>query len=226
MKITLQRLLLALCTGLLLIQPGFAQSSGKRHDVPKIPPIELSEITLAFATYDASGRLIWETPRPEEPNTVPASAAKFRFTAKVNNRPIGSFIRIRAVLQELCPSPDKDKNYLAKLRHLTESDPASLSADPRDDELQQIGKDGKVTIEIPVHCDDCEASVCAAGCPDRDHLGEGPHQTLLTTSDPNYITGKRGQTRTKQLGTAAKPSSFRLDIKSVCPKAERKSISN
>jgi hypothetical protein len=226
MIMTLRKLLPVLCAGLLLIHPGFAQSSGNRHDGPKIPPIELSEITLAFATYNNEGKLVWETPTPQEPNTVPAGAARLRFTAKVNNRPSGSFIRIRAVLQELCPSPDGGKNYLAKLRHLTESDPASLSAESTDDESQQIGKDGRVTIEIPVHCDDCVPAICATPCPDRDHLGEGPHLVTLTTSDASQMAAAQRQAGAKQSVAAAKPSSFRLDIKSVCPKAGKKTTFN
>lgn len=226
MMMTLQRLLSVLCAGFLFIPTGFAQSPGNRHDEPKTPPIELSEITLAFATHDAAGRLVWETPPPENPNTVPASAVRLRFAAKVNNRPTGSFIRIRAVLQEVCPSPDGGKNFLARLRHLTESDSANLPSDPTDNELRQIGKDGRVTIEIPVHCDDCVPAACGTECPDRDHLGEGPHLATLTTSDADQTNSAPRQAQTKQLAAAAKPSSFRLDIKSVCPKGARKKTAN
>lgn len=218
---TLHKLLPVLCAGLLFILPCFGHSSDKRHDEMKIDPIALSEITFEFYTFDSAGRPVWESPKPKEPNTIPASARKLRLTAKVNNRPAGSTIRIKAVLQERCPSPDKGKNYLARLRHLTESDSASTTAETTDDEVRTIDANGKVTIEIPVHCDHCERARCGKECPEKDHLGEGPHLVTLTTTD--QPAGDAQQAPTDHAAAAVKPSSFRLEIKSVCPKAKKPS---
>jgi hypothetical protein len=162
------------------------------------PPIELSEITMEYAVLDASGQLKWETPDPKSPNEIPAGAQKLRFTARVNNRTEGSKIKLKAALQELCSSPDAGKPFLARLRHLTETE-----------KEVEVGKGNKqVTIELTVHCEECVHAVCGKECPDRDHLGEGPHVITLTTTDPP--AGRHT--------TAAKPASVRMDIRSVCSK--------
>lgn len=216
MKTRLRSLLLILCAGFLLAPSGFAQKSRARHEEPQ-PPIELSEITLEYAVRNEVGSgVVWKSPTAEAPNTIPATAEKLRFRAKVDNRPKGSTIRIRASLQEVCQSPDEDKKYLAKLRHLTESDSTNATADPADNELQVIGQDGRVTIEIPTHCDDCVHATCGDSC-DRDHLGEGPHDSILTASDPPPAQRTRQR---KSSGAAAKPASFRLAIVTVCPEEE------
>jgi hypothetical protein len=217
MKTTLRRLLPILCAGFLLAPSGFAQTPRVRHDEPAIPPIELSEITLEYAVLNEAGSgTVWKAPTAEAPSTIPATARKLRLTAKVVNRPKGSSIRIRATLQEVCPSPDDDKKFLAKLRHLTESDPTNTTTDSADNELQVVGQDGRVTIEIPTHCDDCARSTCGDSC-DKDHLGEGPHNTTITASDPP--PAPRARQRNKQ-AAAAKPASFRLSIVTVCPEEE------
>ncbi len=219
MKTTIQKMMLALVAGFILVSPGFAQSSGQRHDGSNTSPIALSEITFAYATYDNAGKLVWEIPKPNKPNTIPASAQRLRFTAKVNNRPAGSKIRLRATLQEQCPSPDGGKNFLARLRHLTESDPAGTTPDPTDDEVHVVGADGRVTIEIPVHCEECGRASCGSQCPERDHLGEGPHiATLMTTDEASPQDGPQAS----RSAATAKPSSFRLNVNSVCPKAATK----
>lgn len=216
MTITLRRLLPILCAGFLLASSGFAQKQRVPHDEPAVPPIELSEITLEYAVLNEAGSgLAWKTPTAEAPNTIPATARRLRFTAKVGNRPKGSTIRIRAALQEVCPSPDSDKKFLAKLRHLTESDATNATPDPADNETQVIDQNGRVTIEISTHCDDCERSTCGNSC-DKDHLGEGPHLTTLTTSDPTPSQ----QARHGKRQVAAKAASFRLDILTVCPDEE------
>ncbi|HEX7312601.1 MAG TPA: hypothetical protein VF297_01700 [Pyrinomonadaceae bacterium] len=206
-----------LCAGFLLASSGSAQKRRAPHEGPVTPPIELSEITLEYAVPNESGSaIVWKTPTAEAPNTIPATARKLRFTAKVVNRQKGSTIRIKAALQEVCPSPDGDKKFLAKLRHLTESDATNATTDPADNETQVIDQDGRVTIEIPTHCDDCERSTCGDSC-DRDHLGEGPHITTLTTSDPPpSLRARQG----KKHGAAARPASFRLDVVTVCPEEE------
>lgn len=217
MKTTLRRLLPILCAGFLLAPSGFAQTPRPRHDEPAVPPIELSEITLEYAVLNEAGSAtVWKTPAAEAPNTIPATARKLRFTAKVVNRPKGSTIRIRAALQEVCPSPDGGKKFLAKLRHLTESDATNATPDPADNEAQVIDQNGRVTIEISTHCDGCVPSACGDSC-DKDHLGEGPHLTTLTTSDPQ--TSQRAS-QGKRHAAAAKASSFRLDIITVCPDEE------
>ena len=189
----------ALCAVLLLMIPlNLKPALAQRKDSEPTPPIELSEITMAYAVMDERGVLKWETPDPKTPNEIPSGALKLRFTAKVNNRPGGSKIRIKAALQELCSSPDAGKPFLARLRHLTENE-----------KEVEVGKGtGQVTIELEVHCEECVPATCGKECPDRDHLGEGPHVTTLTVTDPP--TGRQTQ--------AAKPASFRMDIKSVCPK--------
>ena len=189
----------ALCAVLLLMIPlSLKLTLAQRKDSEPTPPIELSEITMEFAVLDASGQLKWETPDPKAPNEIPAGAQKLKFTAKVNNRPGGSKIRLKAALQELCSSPDAGKPFLARLRHLTETEK----------EVEVSRGTGQVTIELAVHCEECVHATCGRECPDRDHLGEGPHVTTLTVTDPP--TGRNTGT--------AKPASFRMDIKSVCPR--------
>lgn len=214
----LNRMLMVMCVGLMLNPLGSAQSIGKRHDEPQVPPIELSQITLAFAVQNDAGQLVWETPQPGAPNTIPAGAQKLRFVAKVNNRPKGAAIRIRAVLQEVCRSPDEGKQYLARLRHLTESDTTGQQTpgDESDNEVQVIDTDGKIKIEVSVHCNDCVRATCGKECAGRDHLGEGPHSVTLTTSDAS------DQPRAEVSSMPAKPSSFRVNIMSVCPKGKNK----
>ena len=197
-KMIRRGLLLLSCVGLLLTPFGvqLAFSQGKDS---KTPPIELSDIKLEFAVKDGSaGGLRWESPDPATPNVIPATAQKLRFTAKVTNRPAGSRIIMKAALQELCPSSDPDKPFLARLRHLTEIDK----------ELQVTGPDQALSIELPVHCEECVHAVCGCECPDRDHLGEGPHLTTVTVSDTTVAKNT----------VPAKPASYRMDIRSVCPK--------
>jgi hypothetical protein len=185
-----------LCAILLLMIPLGLKATLAQTD--PTPPIELSEITMEYAVLDASGQLKWETPDPKSPNEIPAGAQKLRFTAKVNNRTEGSKIKLKAALQELCSSPDAGKPFLARLRHLTETE-----------KEVEVGKGNKqVTIELTVHCEECVHAVCGKECPDRDHLGEGPHVITLTSTDPP--TGRNT--------AAAKPASVRVDIRSVCSK--------
>ena len=201
-KITLRSLLPLLCVAFLLTTLGLEPAFGQAKDT-KTPPIELSDIKLEFAVKDNSGALRWESPDPATPNVIPSTAQKLRFTAKVTNRPAGSRIRMRAALQELCASSDSGKPYLARLRHLTETDK----------ELQVVKPDQPVSIELEVHCEECVHAVCGCECPDRDHLGEGPHLTTVTVSDPTVPRNT----------VAAKPASYRMDVKTVCPKKCEKS---
>lgn len=196
MKTTRFGWLRALCAILLLMIPlGLKATLAQTEPTP---PIELSEITMQYAVLDASGQLKWETPDPKSPNEIPAGAQKLRFTAKVNNRTEGSKIKLKAALQELCSSPDAGKPFLARLRHLNETE-----------KEVEVGKGNKqVTIELTVHCEECVPAVCGKECPDRDHLGEGPHVITLTSTDPP--AGRNT--------TAAKPASVRVDIRSVCSK--------
>jgi hypothetical protein len=221
-KTIFQRAVLITFIGLLHISLSFGQSA-KTHDEPKPQPIELSQITLAYAIQDDEGAIVWETPKRDAPNTIPAGATKLRFTAMVNNRPKNSRIRLRAILQETCPSPDTDKPFLAGLRHLTETDPTGQqTGDTSDDEMQVIDANGRVTIELSVHCEDCVRAACGRECSGRDHLGEGPHVITLTTTDLT-TEPKTSQKKQKRSTDIAKPSSWRVDIMSVCPKEERKS---
>lgn len=218
----LHRLLVIMCAGLLHVSFSFGQTSKPSHDDPQVAPIELSEITLAYAVPNEAGVMVWETPKPDALNAIPSGARKLRFTAKVNNRPTGSKIRIRVILQELCPSPDAGKSFLAGLRHLTETDPTGIqTVDTADNEVQLINPEGRISIEIPVHCEDCGKAICGKACPDKDHLGEGPHWVVVTTSDSGLEGGKGSR---KKLSVIAKPSSLGIDIISVCPKEEKKAI--
>lgn len=182
---------------LLLMNLGAKPALGQGR-APITPPIELSDIRMEFAVLDASGKLRWETPDPQTPNQIPSGAQKLRFTAKVTNRPAGSKIRVKLALQEICSSPDAGKPYLVRLRHLTETEK----------EVDVSKPNGEFSVELLVHCEDCVHAVCGCECPDRDHLGEGPHQTTLTVSD----------TGSAKNAVAAKPASVRMDINSVCPK--------
>jgi len=200
MKTTRYGWLPAFCAVLLLMIPlGLKPTLAQKKDSMEAPtpPVELSNITFQFAVLDSSGQLKWETPNPKTPNEIPAGTQKLKFTAKVNNRPAGSTIRVKAALQEVCASPDAGKPFLARLRHLTENE-----------QDLEISKTGQIVIELIVHCEECVHATCGKECPDKDHLGEGPHATTLTVSDPP--TGKNIM--------AAKPASFRMDVRSVCPK--------
>ena len=204
-KIAQRSLLLLLCTGFLLTlfgpKPAFAQGKDS-----KTPPIELSGIKIEFAIKDPSGALRWESPDPQTPNVIPSTSQKIRFIAKVTNRPPGSRITMKVALQELCGSPDSDKPFLARLRHLSEADK----------EVQVLRPDQELSIELTVHCEECVHAVCGCECPDKDHLGEGPHLTTLTVSD----------TTSPRNTIPAKPASYRMDIETVCPKKCEKSRTN
>jgi len=196
-KTILRSLLPLLCAGFLLTPLGFKPAFGQDKET-KTPPIELSDIKLEFAVKDSSGALRWESPDPATPNVIPSTAQKLRFTAKVTNRPTGSRIKMRAALQELCASSEPSKPFLARLRHLTEIEK----------ELPVVKPDQPLSIELEVHCEECVHAVCGCECPDKDHLGEGPHLTTVTVSDA---------TAPKNI-VPAKPASYRMDIKTVCPK--------
>lgn len=221
---SLRLLPLVWVAGLLLAQPANGQQQSSRHE-GATPPIELGEIAVEYLVQNDAGQLVWQSPEPGNPNAIPipAGAQRLRFTASVSNRDNGARIRLRAVLQEVCRSRDRGRQFLTKLRHLTESDPTSQQTDETtDDELLEV-KGGKVTIEIPIHCEDCVRASCGRECPGKDHLGEGPHVVVLTTSDPppdpppGPVSRPPGGQPATPIGPA-KPSSFRLDVMSVCPK--------
>lgn len=222
MKI-LRKLTLAVSAGLLFIlhvpESSFAQEA--RHD--SSAPIELSEIKIMYAVENEAGELVWAAPAQDKPNVIPAESVRLRFTAKVTNRSPGSGIRLRAIFNELCPSPDAGKNFLSRLKHLTETDPGGLTPDPADDEEQTIKSDGTVAIELTVHCDVCAEATCGKKCHEsRDHLGEGPHVLDVTPSDGPSEGSSEPTNAARHEGVAVpRLSSFRVDLKSVCP-AQRK----
>lgn len=221
---TFRKMLTALCAGLLLIPYGPASALDQTDGGDAPPPIELRGITIEYAVLNDTGGLVWETPSPATPNAVPNVSQRLRFRATVTNRRPGARIRLRALFHEVCPPPDAGKSFLSKLRHLTESDPGSLTADPADDEEQSVKPDGTVSIEMLVHCDDCAENSCGKKCGrDRDHLGEGPHAVTLTTTDgpPPSTGGQRAAARLHETHEA-KPSSFKVDLVSFCPAARRK----
>jgi hypothetical protein len=208
MKTTQRLWLPILCVGFLqMIHPGVKPACGQGKEKDKTPPIELSNIRMEYAVLDEAGKLRWETPSPETPNVIPSGAQKLRFTAKVTNRPLGSKIRVKFALQEICSSPDPGKAYLARLRHLTETEK----------EVEVSRPNAEFAVELEVHCEECVHAVCGRECPDKDHLGEGPHQTTVTVTDPG--TGGKNV-------AAAKPASVRMEIQSVCPKKPAKPVSN
>jgi len=192
-----------MCAGFLLIPLGLTPAFGQHADDAKTPPIELSNITIEFAVVDAVGNPQWKSPNPKTPNVIPSTAQKLRLTAKVNNREVGSTIRLKVALQELCSSPDANKPFLARLRHLTENENDAV-----------VGANRRVSIELPVHCEECLHATCGCECKDKDHLGEGPHLTTLTASDPPTTLN----TAAANNPSPAMPASVRVNIKSVCPK--------
>lgn len=210
----LHRTLLIIGVVFLVNALSYGQSKSRPDESPQTEPIQLSQIRFAFAVQNGAGQLVWQDPKPGAPNRIPAGAQRLRFTAKVVNRPTGASIRIRAVLQELCPSPDPGKPFLSRLRHLTESDSTGQQTptDATDDEIKVIGPGGVITVELLVHCDDCGRAICGKQCPGRDHLGEGPHVVTLTTSDSTEPS--------RMDAPPAKPSSFRVNIRSVCHKSK------
>jgi hypothetical protein len=195
-KITLRSLVPLLCVAFWLTPLGLKPAFSQNEDA-KTPPVELRELKLEFAVKDDAGNLLWKNPDRAKPNVIPATAQKLRLTAKVTNRPAGSKIKMTATLQELCPSADSAKPFLARLRHLTEIDK----------EVEVVNVDQPISIELTVHCEDCVHAVCGCECPGKDHLGEGPHLATLTVSDST----------TPRNTAPAKPASYRLDIRTVCP---------
>jgi hypothetical protein len=216
---TFRKLLLVAYAGLLLVAHGPTPSLGRQTGGTPPAPIELSGVTIEYAISNEVGDIVWVTPAPKTPNVIPSETQRLRFRATVTNRPPGARIRVRAILQEVCTGFDGGKPFLAKLRHLTETDPGNATDDPSDDEEQVIKQDRTISIEIPVHCDACGETSCGKKCrADRDHLGEGPHVVTTTTTDPPPASG--GESRAATTG-AARPSSFRVEVRSVCP-AQRK----
>jgi hypothetical protein len=215
MSTTFRKLLPVACAGMLLTAHGPTPSLSRQAGGTPPAPIELSGITIEYGIPNDVGDIVWAAPSPAKPNVIPAESERLRFRATVNNRLPGARVRLRAILQELCPAPDSGKPFLAKLRHLTETDPGNSTVDAADDEEQVIKADRTVSIEIPVHCEACGATSCGKPChADRDHLGEGPHVVTVTTTDPPPASG--GESRTATAGEA-RPSSFRVDVRSVCP---------
>jgi hypothetical protein len=214
--------LLVACAGLLFIALAAAPSLGQQSGDA---PVELSGIIIEYAVLDSTGGIVWETPAPDKPNVIPADAQRLRFRATVTNRQPGARVRLRAVLQEVCPSPDAGKSFLSKLRHLTETDHGNQTPDPADDEEQVVQADGTVSVELLVHCPACAESVCNKRCSDhRDHLGEGPDVIDLTATDSAPAARESSPQAPRQSdSTSTAPSSIRVDLRSVCtaPKKQR-----
>lgn len=210
----------------LLAQPGLGQKLPGRHE-EATPPIQLGDITVEYLVQNDAGQFAWQSPEPGNPNAIPipAGAQRLRLTASVLNRDNGSTVRFRAALQEVCRSGKGGRAYITRLRHLTESDPTGglTGGEATDDELRVV-EGGKVSIELPVHCEDCVRASCGRECEGRDHLGEGPHVVIVTTSDPSPSDPQNGPAsrvaggQSATAAAAAKPSSYRLDVMSVCPK--------
>ncbi|HEX8145590.1 MAG TPA: hypothetical protein VF591_00185 [Pyrinomonadaceae bacterium] len=211
----LRKLLPAVAAGLLLILHAHTSSLAQTRSTA---PIELSGITIEYALQGPGpGDVKWHTPPSDKPNEIPAASVRVRFRATVTNRVPGAKVRLRAVFQDVCPSPDPGKKFLSKLKHLAESDPGGVTPDTTDDEAQVIKPDGTVAIELLVHCPGCGEAECGKKCGEhRDHLGEGPHILGVTTSDvpPDDTSGLTAGAR--QSGTA-RPSTFKVNLMSVCP---------
>lgn len=223
------RLLTLACAALVLFaQPGLGQKSPARHGEPT-PPIQLGDITVEYQIQNDAGQLVWQASGelPGNPNVIQVSAGaqRLRLTASVGNRDNGRRIRFRAALQEVCQPKEGGKPYITSLKHLTESDPnGGQTGESTDDELRVVER-GKVSIELPVHCEDCVRESCGSrGCDGKDHLGEGPHVIVVTTSDPPPTDPETGPAarataaKPSASAAAAKPSSYRLDVKTFCPK--------
>jgi hypothetical protein len=220
---TFRKLLSVACAGIMFIAyiptPSFTQQTGSTPPAP----IELSGITFEYAVLDSTGQLVWATPQADKPNVIPSEAQRLRFKATVNNRAPGTRIMLRAILQEVCPSPDAGKRFLSKLRPLTETDHGDQTPDPADNEEQVVQPDGTVSIELLVHCDACIKSACGKKCGAyRDHLGEGPHIVDITTADAPSAPREISLQGARHSGsTSALPSTLRVDLMSVCTTPQR-----
>ena len=108
--------------------------------------------------------------------TVPASAVELKFKARVN-RLEGTRVLLRGVMHEVCFRRD-NSSFANRFRYAVSSTPNP----------QRVGLDGSVFVDIRSDCPQC-ATRCNRGCPDRDHLGEGPHLATLTVADPSEPAG-------------------------------------
>lgn len=220
---TFRGLLLVMCAGLMFIAYVPTPSSGQQAGSTPPAPIELSGITFEYAILNSMGELVWVTPAPDKPNVIPSGSQRLRFKATTNNREPGTRIRVRAILQEGCSSPDAGKPFLSKLRYLTETDTGNQTPDPADNEEQIVKADGTVSVELLVHCDACIESMCGKRCgANRDHLGEGPHIVQLTAIDVSPAPRKTSPEAARHSDAAsALPFTFRVDLMSVCPAPQR-----
>lgn len=215
---------------LLFAQAAYGQKSPGRHEgAAAAEPILLGDITVEHQLHNDAGQLVWRSSKSDNPNAIEiqSGALRLRLTAAVKNRVDGSRVRLRAALHEVCRSKDRGKQYITRLRHLTESDAhGDRTGEKTDDELRVV-EAGKVSIELPVHCPDCVRAECEnEGCEGKDHLGEGPHVVIVTTSDPPPSDPPPGPQTAPASRTAgptqavspARLSSYRVDLMSKCPK--------
>lgn len=139
LKTILIRASLVVVAGLVMLLPGFNQLS----ENPTFAQADLIQLTdIRLHEYLLPGAGSW-TPVPAGTvASVPATALRLRFIAKVVNRNPGHRIRFKAALHEMC-FLTSTKRFISRLQWIE-------SAEPADGDV--VRADGTVMIEVPAHC--------------------------------------------------------------------------
>jgi hypothetical protein len=169
MEVSKMILTRALFAGLLILVAGLNCLTETPASAQTDPPIQLTEVKLAG--YRLSGQSDF-TPLAEG-EAVKASALELQFTAKVN-RQEGRLVRLKVGLHEACFLAST-KRFTSRFNWIGNDD---VTTNPT-----RVGLNGVVSVITKAHCFGCPKARCGKHCPDRDHLGEGPHMASLTVAD-------------------------------------------
>lgn len=182
----------ALLAGLLILIAGLNCLPTAPASAQIVVPLALTEVRLA--EYRLSGGN-WIAVRPGTP--VPASAVKLRFRAKVN-RPQGTEVRLKVALHEACFGR-RNKQFMGRFQWIESVEPGNPPL---------VGVDGNIYVDTDTECQRCR-SQCNKDCPERDHLGEGPHLATLTIAEEREPAGPN----TKSL----RSPSYMVGFETICP---------
>ncbi len=168
---TLTRTLLVVVVVLFLLVIGLTHSISN----PALAQSNLQLADVRLTDYLSNGN-VW-VPVPAG-SPVPATALKFRFQATVVNGRAGDAIRLKANLHEMC-FLTRTKKFEGRMQWIGSNEPSMPII---------LGANLRVTIDTNTECFLCR-SRCGKSCPDKDHLGEGPHMASLTIAGNDQFTG-------------------------------------